>query len=150
VAAKVGKGVQESALEPATAKAGWGTGQRSAVAAPRRVASGVPGEAESQTPSRDLVGVAMCVTRAHVAPRAGVESREQQVAGASSVLVEASRAVGAEASSMAGVVEVVGVPSVAGAAGASMAGAADVGKAGVIGRLCVRGSFSLCLQQDWY
>jgi hypothetical protein len=130
------------------AKAGWGTGQRSAVVAPRLVASGAPGEAESQTPSRDLGGVAMCVTRAHAAPRAGVEGRERQVAGASSVLVEAPMAVGAEASSVAGVVEVVGASSVAVGAGAPMAGAADVGEAGVIGRIRVRGSFSLCLQQD--
>jgi hypothetical protein len=87
----------------------------------------------------------MCVTRAHAAPRAGVEDRERQVAGASSVLVEALMAAGAAASSVAGVVEVVEASSVA-----VGAGAADVDEAGVLGRIRVRGSFSLCLQQDGY
>jgi hypothetical protein len=52
-------------------------------------------------------------------------------------------AVGAEVSSVAGVVEVVGASSVA-----VGAGVADVGEAGVLGHIRVRGSFSLCLKQD--
>jgi len=54
-------------------------------------------------------------------------------------------AVGAEVSSVAEVVEVVGASSVA-----VGAGVADVGEAGVLGRIRLRGSFSLCLQQDGY
>ena len=46
-------------------------------------------EADRQMRSRDLGGVAMCVTRARVAPRAGAGDRERQAAGASSVVAAA-------------------------------------------------------------
>ena len=137
------KAAVQTAVGGAATQVGWGTGQRSAVAAaPRLVASGAPGEADRQMRSRDLGGVARCVTRARVAPRTGAEKGEPQAAGASSVLVAAPMAVAAGASS----VGAAAVPVVV--AGASMVGAADIGEAGVVGRMRVRGSFSPCPHQD--
>ena len=129
VAVKVGKRERENALGLVAAKVGWGTGQRSVVvSATTVVAVGAPVEAGSQTPYRDLGEVAMCVTRAHAAPRAGEENRDRQVAGASSVPV----AVAEGASS---------VP-------VAVAAAADVGEAGVVGRIRVKASFAPWLHQD--
>jgi hypothetical protein len=134
VAAKVGKRVRKRVLGPVAVKVGWGTGQRSVVvSATTVVALGAPVEAESQTPYRDLGEVAMCAMRAHAAPRAGVDNRERQAAGASSVPV----VVAGGASS---------VP-VAVAAEAFTA-AADVGEAGVVGRIRVKASFAPWLHQD--
>ena len=132
VAVKVGKRERENALGLVAAKVGWGTGQRSVVvSATTVVALGAPVEAGSQTPYRDLGEVAMCVTRAHAAPRAGEENRDRQAAGASSV----PGAVEAEAATV-------------GVVGAATAAAADVGEAGVVGRIRVRASFAPWLHQD--
>ena len=85
-------------------------GRRSGFGKHTLVAAGAPGEADRQMRSRDLGGVAMCVTRARVAPRAGVEGRERQAAGVSSVQSGGSHGGGGGVSSVvvAAVAGVVG------------------------------------------
>ena len=89
------------------------TGQRSAVA------SAAPGEAASLQRFRDLGKAAMCVTRAHAAPRAGAEKCARPAAAsrvAAVVAAGASRVVVAAAAVAAAAVVVAAVVA-AGAGG---------------------------------
>jgi hypothetical protein len=106
---------QESEVDRAAGQVGRVTGQRSTVASAAKLAASVAlGEAVSQQRSRDLGRVAMCVTRARAAPRAGAEKCERQAAASRVVAASRVAAVVAAGASRAVAVAVSVAVAVAG------------------------------------